>query len=55
MIQPEAQLIYKIFELKGIINTLCELANQDEQYNYPMLENLECKINELTKLIETNA
>lgn len=53
--QPEAQLIYKIFELKGIINTLSELANQDDQYNYPMLENLECKINELVKIIETSA
>ena len=52
---PEEKLIYGIFELKGIINTLSELANQDEQYNYPMLENLESKINELTKLVESSA
>lgn len=52
---PEEKLIYGIFELKGIINTLSELAIQDEQYNYPMLENLESKINQLVNLIETNA
>lgn len=47
--------LYKIFELKGMISTLCALANEDEQYNYPMLENLECTINELTKIVETSA
>ncbi|USK56380.1 hypothetical protein LIS82_07880 [Cytobacillus solani] len=51
----EPAVLYKIFELKGIISTLCELANQDEQYNYPMLENLESKINQLVNLVETNA
>ncbi|MEH7126025.1 hypothetical protein V7127_22700 [Bacillus sp. JJ1773] len=47
---PEVK--YKIFELKGIINTLSELANHDEHYNYPMLENLESIINELANFKE---
>jgi hypothetical protein len=35
------QAISKIYELKGIVESLVELADQDEQYNYPMIEKLE--------------
>jgi hypothetical protein len=45
-------LISKIFELKGMINSTVELANVDEQYDYPMIQSIECKINEITAALE---
>lgn len=45
-------LISKIFELKGMINSTVELANVDEQYDYPMIQSIESKINEITAALE---
>jgi hypothetical protein len=44
--------ISKIYELKGMIESLVELVYQDEQYNYPMIEKLESKMSELVSLLE---
>jgi hypothetical protein len=44
--------ISKIYELKGIVESLVELADQDESYNYPMIEKLESKINEVIRSLE---
>lgn len=45
-------LISKIFELKGMIHSAVDLANIDEQYDYPMMESIESKINEITAALE---
>jgi hypothetical protein len=46
------QAISKIYELKGIVESLVELADQDEQYNYPMIEKLESKLNDVIRSLE---
>lgn len=46
------QAISKIYELKGIVESLVELADQDEQYNYPMIEKLESKLNDVICSLE---
>lgn len=51
----EPKILYKIYEMKGIITSLVTLVNEDEQYNYPMIETLETSINEIVNLIENNA
>jgi hypothetical protein len=45
-------LIAKIFELRGMIKSVVDLANGDEQYDYPMIESIESKINEITAALE---
>lgn len=52
--KPDLQVLMKIFELKGLIESLAELANYDEQYNYPMIEKMENKINEITESLEND-
>jgi hypothetical protein len=44
--------ISKIYELKGIVESLVELADQDESYNYPMIEKLESKLNDVILSLE---
>lgn len=44
--------ISKIYELKGIVESLVELAEEDEQYNYPMIEKLESKLNDVIRSLE---
>jgi hypothetical protein len=46
------KLIAKIYELKGMIESLSELVNEDEQYNYPMIDRLESKMSELVSLLD---
>jgi hypothetical protein len=46
------KLIAKIYELKGMIESLTELVNEDEQYNYPMIDRLESKMSELVSLLD---
>jgi hypothetical protein len=41
-----------LFELKGMIKTLSELANYDENYQIPMIETIEEKMKEITQEIE---
>jgi hypothetical protein len=46
------KLIAKIYELKGMVESLSELVNEDEQYNYPMIDRLESKMSELVSLLD---
>jgi hypothetical protein len=46
------KLFCKIFELKGMVNTLSDLANHDENYQIPMIESIEDKMKEVIKEIE---
>jgi hypothetical protein len=52
MLNSDLKIVSKIYELKGMIESLVELADHDEQYNYPMIEKLESKMNELVSSVE---
>jgi hypothetical protein len=41
-----------IFELNGMIKSMSELINHDEQYQNPMIENIEDKMKEIIGEIE---
>lgn len=41
-----------IYELKGMVKTLSELANYDENYQIPMIETIEEKMKEITGEID---
>lgn len=40
-----------IFELKGMVKTLSDLADHDENYQIPMIETIEEKMKEITEKI----
>lgn len=46
------QIAFLIFELKGMVDTIEEMASIDEQWNYPCIERLQKKINELAELVK---
>ncbi|AEH47128.1 hypothetical protein [Parageobacillus thermoglucosidasius] len=46
------QLAFLIFELKGIIDTMEEIAGIDDQWGHPCIDRLQSKINELVALIQ---
>lgn len=46
------KLYLLIYELKGIINTLSNLANYDENYQLPMIEDAEDKMKEIIQEVE---
>ncbi|WP_167316063.1 hypothetical protein [Anoxybacillus flavithermus] len=46
------QIAFLIFELKGMIDTIEEMASIDEQWNYPCIERLQKKVNELVELVK---
>lgn len=41
-----------IYELKGMVKTLSELADHDENYQIPMIETVEEKMKEIVQKIE---
>lgn len=41
-----------IYELKGMVKTLSELADHDENYQIPMIETVEEKMKEIVRKIE---
>jgi ketol-acid reductoisomerase len=41
-----------IYELKGMIKTMSELAEYDDNYQIPMIENVEEKMKEIMQQIE---
>lgn len=51
----QPQLLYKFYELKGMIESLVELASYDDQYSNPLIDKLESKANELSKMLESDA
>lgn len=42
-----------IYELKGIVNCLSELADHDGNYENPFIEQIEGKVSEIVQTIET--
>jgi hypothetical protein len=52
MLNSDIKVLAKIYELKGMIESLVELADYDEQYNYPMIEKLDSKMSELVSLLD---
>ncbi|WP_208592332.1 hypothetical protein [Gracilibacillus suaedae] len=49
----ETQKLYcMIYELKGIVNSLSDAASYDEQFDNPLLENVQCQVNEIVNHIE---
>lgn len=46
------KLYLKIYELKGIVESLSELANHDEEYNNPIIEKIESKMEQIVEEIE---
>lgn len=41
-----------LYELKGMVKTLSDLADHDENYQIPMIETIEEKMNEIVDQIE---
>jgi hypothetical protein len=41
-----------IFELRGMVKSVSDLADYDENYNNPMIENIEDKMKEIIQEIE---
>lgn len=41
-----------IYELKGMISSLSELGNYEENYNLPIVETIEVKMNQIINVIE---
>lgn len=41
-----------IYELKGMVKTLSELADHDENYQIPMIETVEEKMKEIVQKLE---
>ncbi|MDP4086026.1 MAG: hypothetical protein Q8934_15590 [Bacillota bacterium] len=48
----DLKLVSKIFELKGMIDSMTDLVSYDDQYNNPMIDRVEEKMNELIQLLE---
>jgi hypothetical protein len=46
------KLFCLVYELKGMVKTLSELANYDDNYQIPMIETIEDKMREITEEIE---
>jgi hypothetical protein len=46
------KLICLIYELKGMVKTLSDLADHDENYQIPMIENIEDKMKDIMQEIE---
>lgn len=47
-------LYCKIYELKGMISSLQEMANEEQEYSLNMIDSIYDKMNEVIKIIETN-
>ncbi|MBP3041759.1 hypothetical protein J9303_20160 [Bacillaceae bacterium Marseille-Q3522] len=47
------ELMMKIFELNGIVESIVELIEWDEQYNCPLIEKLDVKMKELTGMVKS--
>jgi hypothetical protein len=41
-----------IYELRGMVKSVSDLVDYDENYNNPMLENIEVKMKEIIQEIE---
>lgn len=46
------KLLFKIYELNGMVKTLSDLADHDENYQIPMIENIEVKMKDIIGEIE---
>jgi hypothetical protein len=49
------KLFCLIYELKGMVTTLSDLADHDENYQIPMIENVEEKMKDIIKEIESKS
>lgn len=45
-------VLYKIYELKGVIDSISELSNYGDEFDHPMIDTLQEKINGIVQLIE---
>lgn len=48
------KLVCLIFELNGMIKSMSELINHDEEYNNPMIESIEDKMKEIMGEVENS-
>lgn len=50
----DMKIYFLIYELKGIVESLQDFAEHDEEYYTPLNEKIEFKIEQLIKQIEAN-
>ncbi len=50
----ERNLYYLIYELKGIVDSLGEVAQYDDEFHHPALDLVENKMNEIVQAIPKN-
>ncbi|MCS0827830.1 hypothetical protein NX029_28490 [Cytobacillus firmus] len=48
----DLKLCCMIYELKGMVDTMSELAESDDRYENPVIDRMAKKIKELTDLLE---
>ena len=48
----QINLYFKIYELKGLIESMSEIAANDSEYDNPLIEKVEGKMNEIIQTIE---
>ncbi|WP_256816713.1 hypothetical protein [Cytobacillus sp. Bac17] len=48
----DLKLCCMIYELKGMVDTMSELAESDGNYENPVIDRMAKKMNEITNLIE---
>lgn len=48
----EQNLYFKIYELKGLIESMSEMAAYDNEYDNPLIEKVETKMKEIVSEIE---
>ncbi|MBM4765465.1 hypothetical protein [Bacillus sp. B15-48] len=49
---PKIKVMCLLYELKGMVKTISDVAEYDEQYSNPIVDNLEEKIKEIISEIE---